>query len=125
MQLYVSPVPDPQAIGVDALSLSWKNMHAYAFPPTPILLKVLRKLENEEGCRLVLIAPDWPKQSWYPLLQALSIDRPRRLPVTRRLLKQPGTQVWHPQPEMFRLHAWLLSSNKGSDGGSQRKLHVG
>ena len=31
---YVSPVPDPQAWAVDALSISWSGMLAYAFPPS-------------------------------------------------------------------------------------------
>ena len=32
--LFVSPVPDPMATAVDALSLSWEDLDAYAFPPT-------------------------------------------------------------------------------------------
>ena len=34
---FVSPVPDPQAWAVDALSLSWENLDPYAFPPAAIL----------------------------------------------------------------------------------------
>ena len=30
---FVSPVPDPTAWAVDALSLPWENLDAYAFPP--------------------------------------------------------------------------------------------
>ena len=40
---FVSPVPDPLAIAVDALSLSWENLDAYAFPPTAILGKVVQE----------------------------------------------------------------------------------
>jgi hypothetical protein len=29
---FVSPVPDPRAYAVDAMSLSWEGMFAYAFP---------------------------------------------------------------------------------------------
>ena len=36
---FVSPVPDPQAWPVDALSLSWENLDPYAFPPAAILLQ--------------------------------------------------------------------------------------
>ncbi|XP_067654175.1 uncharacterized protein [Haliotis asinina] len=35
---YVSPVPDPQAWAVDALSLSWEGLDAYAFPPDPSMM---------------------------------------------------------------------------------------
>ena len=33
---FVSPVPDPLAWAVDALSLSWEDMDPYAFPPLAI-----------------------------------------------------------------------------------------
>ena len=41
---FVSPVPDPLATAVDALSLPWEDLDAYAFPPTAILGKVVEKL---------------------------------------------------------------------------------
>jgi hypothetical protein len=31
MTTFVSPVPDPRAYAVDAMSLSWEGMFAYAF----------------------------------------------------------------------------------------------
>ena len=40
---FVSPVPDPLAVAVDALSLPWEDLDAYAFPPTAILGKVVEK----------------------------------------------------------------------------------
>lgn len=112
LPLYVSPVPDTQAISVDALSISWENMYAYAFPPTGILMKVLRKLENEKNCTLILIAPNWPKQQWFPHLLELASDHPRRLLTSRRLLRQPASHIFHPNPDIFKLHAWRLSSNR-------------
>ena len=36
LPLFVSPVPDPMASAVDALSLPWENLDAYAFPATAI-----------------------------------------------------------------------------------------
>ena len=41
LPLFVSPVPDPLAIAVDALSMPWEDLDAYAFPPTVILGKVV------------------------------------------------------------------------------------
>ena len=43
---FVSPVPDPQAWAVDALSLSWEDLDPYAFPPAAILGKVVEKLQQ-------------------------------------------------------------------------------
>ena len=62
---FVSPVPDPQAWRVDALSLNWENMDAYAFPPVSLLGKVVSKILDQGVHRLVLIAPGWPNMPWF------------------------------------------------------------
>ena len=53
--LYVSPVPDSHALAVDAFSMSWNLLHAYAFPPTIQLPSVLAKI-RQYRCRIVFIA---------------------------------------------------------------------
>jgi hypothetical protein len=109
LPLYVSPIPDQRAWGVDAMSIDWNNLVGYAFPPTALLKKVLNKLELSH-CRLILIAPVWPKQAWFPDLLRLSIDHPRALPPWFSLLKQTGSDIFHSDPQVYNLHAWLLSS---------------
>ena len=37
LPLYVSPVSDNQAFAIEALSMNWNNLHAYAFPPTILI----------------------------------------------------------------------------------------
>ncbi|VDI48589.1 Hypothetical predicted protein [Mytilus galloprovincialis] len=61
---FVSPVPDPKSFAVDAMSLSWKGMFGYAFPPFRFLSPVLQKIAGE-NCKIIVIAPAWPKQSWF------------------------------------------------------------
>ena len=39
---FVSPVTDPLALTVDALSLSWEDLDPYAFPPVAILGKQVK-----------------------------------------------------------------------------------
>ena len=56
---FVSPVPDSTAVAVDAPTLPWEDLDAYAFPPTSILGKVVEKLLNSPLKRLILIAPGW------------------------------------------------------------------
>ena len=107
LPLYVSPVTDPEAWGVDALSISWTNLDAYAFPPFPILGKVVRKAELDRP-RLILITPGWFGQPWYPDLLRLSHEPPRRLWIGRRSLTQPRSGVPHGNPSSLDLHAWLL-----------------
>ncbi|XP_076441109.1 uncharacterized protein LOC143280359 [Babylonia areolata] len=79
---YVSPVPDPQAWAVDTLSISWSNLSGYAFPPLPIMGKVLRKARLESAA-LILIAPHWPAQPWFPDLLHLTHVLPLRLHIGR------------------------------------------
>ena len=62
---FVSPVPDPSAWAVDALSLSWENLDAYAFPPVSLLNQVVSKLINQGFYRMILIAPGWPNMPWF------------------------------------------------------------
>jgi hypothetical protein len=64
---FVSPVPDPRAYAVDAMSLSWERIFAYEFPPFRFLVPVLHKITGEK-CRIIVIAPAWPKQAWFDCL---------------------------------------------------------
>ena len=47
LPVFISPFQDPRAWAVDAMSLSWEGMIAYAFPPVPLLMKVLLKMEKD------------------------------------------------------------------------------
>ena len=108
LETFVSPVPDPLSFAVDAMSLSWDGMFAYAFPLFRFLLQVLLKIKQSD-CKIILIAPAWPRQAWFPELLLLSCARPLKLPFRRDLLSQFKGKVVHPRPESLHLHAWLLS----------------
>ena len=110
LPLYVSPVPDDQAWDTDALSINWEGLSAYAYPPTILIPQVLRKVE-ESDCLILLIAPNWPNQAWFPVLLNLLVEFPLVLPTHRRLLRQPQSNVYHTKPDALKLHAWLLSRN--------------
>ena len=49
LPLFVSLVPDPLTTAVDALSLPWEDLDAYAFPPAAILGKVVEKLPMQKS----------------------------------------------------------------------------
>ena len=105
---FVSPVPDRLAWEVDALSLQWTDLDAYAFPPTALLGQVVTKL-LDHGCRrLILIAPGWPNMPWFWDLVSMSAQVPLSLPKVENLLTQPFN--WCPHRDLFNLnlHAWLL-----------------
>ncbi len=110
LPVFLCPFPDPAAFGVDALSVPWEGFRvAYAYPPTALMRDVLGKLKGLDMI-LILIAPWWPNQSWFPDLLELSIDHPVELPVTRNLLTQPvgGRIVHHYRPQVLALTAWCL-----------------
>jgi ribonuclease HI len=67
---FVSWKPDPDAIAVDAFTISWRTKYFYAFPPFSLILKCLRKIIDDQA-QGILVFPYWPSQPWYPLLQSL------------------------------------------------------
>ncbi|XP_056009342.1 uncharacterized protein LOC130051435 [Ostrea edulis] len=107
---FVSPIPDNKALVVDAMSFDWKGMFSYMFPPFRLLPKILHKI-RVEICKTILIAPAWPKQSWFPDLLQLCCARPILLPLRKDLLSQFKGRKVHQNLSNLHLHAWLLSGN--------------
>ena len=120
---FVSWRPDPFAIGTDALLTTWTRWRGYAFPPFALINKVLRKVQ-EERSTILLIAPVWESQSWYPALLSLLVNYPTLLPVHQNLIADPFGQ---PHPLLLtgqlRLAAWTLSGEVTQQQEFQQKLH--
>jgi len=110
LPLFVSPFPDPEAWRINSLEISWSGLRAYAFPPFQLLGKVLRKAELERPW-LILVAPMWPSQHWFPDLLRLAVGPPIPLNLVRGELLQPRSGVPHEQPQSLRLHGWILSDS--------------
>ena len=102
------PSTGPPAVAVDALTLPWEDLDAYAFPPTSILGKVVEKLTHSPCRRLILIAPGWPNMPWFWDLVNMSSQVPLSLPNLPNLLTQPFNQIHHQNLTNLNLHAWLL-----------------
>ena len=43
LPIYVSPIPDQKALSIDALSMDWNRIHAYAFPPFHLIPAMIYK----------------------------------------------------------------------------------
>jgi mRNA-degrading endonuclease HigB of HigAB toxin-antitoxin module len=110
--LFCSWINHPQAFALDALSIPWENVFAYAFPPMQLVPKVLCHMQKF-CCTIILIASQWPRQHHYPLLLSLLIANPIKLPCSQDLLTQCRGRVSHPHPESLNLTAWLLSTDVG------------
>jgi hypothetical protein len=122
VSVYYSWFPDPSALAVDAFEQHWPPSGAYAFPPFTLIAKVLQLIVQQE-CSLVLIAPCWPHQPWFPLLLQLLIDDPRALPHSLDLLQHPRGLV-HPMLRSQNLHltAWPLSGDQAQQIAYQQRL---
>ena len=118
LPLFVSPVPDPLASALDALSLPWEDLDAYAFPPVAILGKVVEKLQDSPCKRIILIAPGWPNIPWFWDLVAKSSQIPLSLPNLPNLLTQPFNQIPHRNLTNLYLHAWLLEPQQSRSRAS-------
>ena len=107
---FVSWHPEPGALAVDAFSISWSNQKFYAFPPFSLLTRVLAKIQNDVAL-VLLIAPTWSTQPWYPMLLQLAIARPVLLPRVNHLLTLPHSNQVHPMLDSLHLAGWTLSGN--------------
>jgi hypothetical protein len=101
---FVSPYPDERAAWVDALSLYWNGMCAYAYPPTVLISKILQKI-SESSAKILLIDPAWTSRSWFPMRLELLEDLPWQLPLWEKLLKHPRSAVYSNNIQTLDLHA--------------------
>ena len=68
---YVSWKPEPDAFAIDAFSLNWAKGFPYIFPPFSVLGMTISKIRREKVSS-ILIIPNWPTQTWFPLAIGLS-----------------------------------------------------
>ena len=52
LPIYVSPIPDEKALAIDAMSMNWNRMHAYAFPPFALIPAIINKI-HQHHCNSV------------------------------------------------------------------------
>ena len=108
---YVSWRPDPGEIHVDAFTMNWRNLITYAFPPFSLIPAVLHKTKKEMAT-LILIAPLWSAQPWWPLLIDLVIDYPVYLGNNPNLLADVShLNAIHPLFPALRLAVWKISGD--------------
>ena len=121
---YISWKFQEDAWATDALRTPWPPMDlAYAFPEFNLIGRTLKKLEKSAVKRLILIAPAWKMQYWFPLLLKMLVEVPVRLPQRPDLLQdQSGGR--HPLQERATLNltAWMVSPNKQDQKDFRSKL---
>ena len=99
-------------LGTDALAHSWpRGPRKYAFPPVSLLARVLCKIKEDEE-QVLLVAPYWPTRTWFSELVLLATAPPWPIPLRQDLLTQRWGTLWHPRPDLWRLHVWLLDGTR-------------
>ena len=117
---YFSWRPDPSALAMDALLQNWEGLRAYANPPWILLGRALAKVQREQVEIVLMIAPVWPTQPWYPSLLGLLIDYPRLIPQGENTLW--GTPQ-SPVPAVVpQLAVWPISSRDIAQRAFQQEL---
>ena len=100
--------PDPGAVATDALSQPWGDNSNYAFPPFSLIGRCLSKIRREEVQKVVLIAPLWTAQPWFPDLMRMLYRKPILLPNHKPLLQNHRNEA-HAMGNQLKLAACKAS----------------
>ena len=125
LSIWFSRSPHQEAAATDALTQSWTGLKLYAFPPIPLILKVLAKIKLDRAEEVILIVPTWPRRIWYQLLLQLVCSPPFLLPLQMDLLSQTLTgkgTLYHSNLKSLHLAAWRLSGQTSRVQAFQRLL---
>ena len=109
LSLCCSLVPDPQAVFEDAFRHPWDDLDLYAFPPFPLVGRVIARVRESSLVTMTLVAPLWPEE-WFTGILLLLTQPPLALPWWDSLLRQPHCNLFHQGVHTLNLHAWRLSS---------------
>lgn len=122
---YVAWRPDPNAEAIDAFKLDWSNFNcSYIFPPFSVLGAVLQKVDQDQA-EVIVIAPMWTTQSWYPHLLRLLSAQPILLPRHKWVLQLPQKpEKLHPLHKTLQMIACRLSGKPSVRKTFQEELQT-
>ena len=86
LPLYMSRLPDPNAVAIDAFMHPWLD-YVYIFCPFILIPRVLQKLSKDSTRKALMIVPFWPVAAWYPRLIQMCLAPPKLLKHSKTLLK--------------------------------------
>ena len=111
-QHYFSWRPDPSAEATDAFLQTWTYMRGYANPPWNLVGKTLSQIQTQQ-VDVVLIAPVWKSQPWYPtlLLMLIDLDLPWLITTDNQVMFNLDPSVMLPQ--LAAWHTYLRKRYRG------------
>ena len=80
--------PDPQVEAVDAFQKDWGLLRRFANPPWCLISRVLSQPRQQQA-QLVLVAPAWRGQTWFPTILEMLWDFPRLITPAPDLILWP------------------------------------
>ncbi len=108
----VLPLPAEGPLGTDALAHSWpRALRKYAFPQWAYSHRHCAS-SGRTRSRSCWLRPHWPTRTWFPELISLATVPPWRIPLRKDLLSQGLGTIWHPRPDLWNLHVWLLDGTR-------------
>ena len=116
LPLYMSRLPDPNAIAIDAFLHPWLD-YVYIFCPFIMIPRVLKKLLEDKTKKALVIAPYWPVAAWFPRILQMCIAPPLHLTMSKTLLQLPSDmKAVHPLYPKLKMAAFLLSGSYINNG---------
>jgi len=121
---FVSWKPDPLAMATNAFTLTWSDLSqkVYANPPWNLIGRVLSKVCDQSILELILIAPVWKAQAWYPLLLQKLVRVPILFPVSSEMVRSVCQNYL---PDILpQLAVWVISGKDVSVATFQEQLQI-
>ena len=81
--------PDPFAKCIDAFSIDWSDLFAYAFHPFLLIGKTLPKIEEDRVEEIIMVVPYWTTQPWFSKLTRMLTDCPLLVSRHKQMLSHP------------------------------------
>ena len=109
LEKYISPCPDPRAVGINALVTNWGLWnHCYIFPPRPMILRALQKMKQSNIRTALFLTIESQEQAFIkPLKSQLSLESTFKVKlqqvVANRLVKDKRIST---------IHVWKFSNKQ-------------
>ena len=123
IECFVSWKPDPEAVAVDAFSVSWRGKYIYAFPPFSLMGRLLQKARQDQA-DVLLVAPFWVTQNFYTTILEMLTHDPLIIKVGQNTLKFHSTQKIHPLVNKLHLMLCRISGNPLKVENYQKNLSI-
>jgi len=106
---YFSWKPDPLAEAMDAFSQCWEQCRGYVNPPWCLIGRVLSQVKSQQA-QVILVAPVWRGQPWYPVLLGMLYNFPQQLPQVSAIIQE--TSDLNQMDLLPQLAVWPVSGKR-------------